>query len=51
MTVYLRGGNYNLNDTFKLSQEDSGEAGAPVVWEAYITGNGQYHRRCALKNE
>lgn len=35
MTVYLRGGNYNLNDIFKLSQEDSGEAGAPVVWEAY----------------
>lgn len=33
--IYLRGGNYNLNDTFKLSAEDSGESGAPVTWEAY----------------
>lgn len=35
ITVYLRGGNYNLNNTFKLTAEDSGEENAPVIWRAY----------------
>jgi len=35
ITVYLRGGNYNLNDTFELTSEDSGTENAPVIWRAY----------------
>ena len=35
VTVYLRGGEYNLKETFTLTPEDSGEEGRPVVWTSY----------------
>ncbi len=34
-TVTVRGGVYRLAEAFKLGPADSGEAGAPVVWQAY----------------
>ncbi len=33
--VYLRGGTYALEDTFTLTQQDSGKEGSPVIWQAY----------------
>ncbi len=35
-TVYLRGGAYTLDRAFVLGPEDSGSAGAPVVYQAYM---------------
>ncbi|MBQ9431907.1 MAG: right-handed parallel beta-helix repeat-containing protein [Kiritimatiellae bacterium] len=34
-TVYLRGGNYAVTNTFKLTAADSGSYGAPVVFRAW----------------
>ena len=48
VTVYLRGGNYVLSQTFALTTEDSGTAEAPVTYRAYpgeevvITGSAPY---------
>ncbi|GMQ58438.1 hypothetical protein AN1V17_28330 [Vallitalea sediminicola] len=33
--VYLRQGEYNLTNTFTLTPQDSGEAGSPIIYEAY----------------
>ena len=47
-TIYLRGGEYALSETFALTAVDSGTKAAPVVWRAYegeevvITGTGSY---------
>ncbi|MBK8478981.1 MAG: hypothetical protein IPL39_22655 [Opitutaceae bacterium] len=35
ITVWLRGGNYNLTATFTLESQDSGTASAPIVYAAY----------------
>ncbi|MFC1739833.1 hypothetical protein ACFL1G_12420, partial [Planctomycetota bacterium] len=35
VTVYLRGGTYPISKTLKLTAEDSGTEGAPIVWRAY----------------
>ena len=35
VTVYFRAGEYNLEETFTLTPEDSGTAEKPVVWSAY----------------
>lgn len=35
VTVYLRGGEYNLDETFTLTPEDSGEFGKPIVYTSY----------------
>ncbi len=34
VTVFVRDGVYSFTDTFTLAAEDSGSAGAPVVWKA-----------------
>ena len=34
-TVNVRGGTYELEDTFTLTAEDSGSASGPVVWRAF----------------
>ncbi|MCY2931409.1 MAG: right-handed parallel beta-helix repeat-containing protein [Planctomycetota bacterium] len=34
VSVYLRAGRYNLDKTFTLTPQDSGEAGSPVVYTA-----------------
>ena len=34
VTVWLRGGDYPLSDTFALTSEDSGDKGSPVVYRA-----------------
>lgn len=47
-TIYIRGGEYVLNDTFTLEEQDGGTAQAPVVYRAYpgetviLTGNKAY---------
>lgn len=33
--VYVRGGNYTLNESFVLTEEDSGTEAAPVVYRSY----------------
>ncbi len=35
VTVWIRGGTYPVEDTFTLTQEDSGKKGSPVVYRAY----------------
>ncbi len=35
ITVWIRGGTYPLTDTFELTQQDSGTAGSPIVYQAY----------------
>ncbi len=35
ITVYLRGGTYNVSETLELDSRDSGTAASPVVWSAY----------------
>lgn len=35
VTVWLRGGTYELRRTFALTEEDSGTAAAPIVYRAY----------------
>ena len=35
VTVYLRGGVYSRTSTFNLTEQDSGEADKPVVYQAY----------------
>ncbi|MRX48134.1 right-handed parallel beta-helix repeat-containing protein [Pedobacter puniceum] len=35
ITVFLRGGRYQLNSSFKLGQDDSGTPNAPIVYQAY----------------
>jgi hypothetical protein len=35
VTVWLRGGRYELRETFVLSPEDSGQEGRPVAYRAY----------------
>jgi hypothetical protein len=35
VTVWLRGGRYELRETFVLGPEDSGQEGRPVVYRAY----------------
>lgn len=35
VTVWLRGGDYPVSETFRLSREDSGAPGAPIVYSAY----------------
>jgi hypothetical protein len=33
--VYIRGGNYRLDRTFRLQREDGGEPGTPTIYAAY----------------
>ncbi|MCL5019316.1 MAG: right-handed parallel beta-helix repeat-containing protein [Patescibacteria group bacterium] len=33
--IYIRGGNYTINETFKLTSEDCGYLHAPMVWRAF----------------
>ena len=33
--VYLKSGIYSLKDTFRLTDEDSGAEGSPVVWKSF----------------
>ena len=35
VTVYLRGGVYDRNQTFTLGEQDSGRADAPIIYRAY----------------
>ncbi len=35
VTVYVRGGVYRLQESFKLDRRDSGTPGTPLVWRAY----------------
>lgn len=35
ITVYVRGGEYRILETFELDEQDSGEKGAPVIYKAY----------------
>ena len=35
VTVFVRGGRYSVTETLELTAEDSGAAGALVVWRAY----------------
>jgi len=35
LTIYIRGGVYSLNETFKLTQEDSGLDSSIITWLAY----------------
>jgi hypothetical protein len=35
VTVFLRGGNYQLTNSFELTKEDGGEVSKPVVYKAY----------------
>ena len=35
ITVNIRGGIYSISKTFRLTAEDSGAEGAPIVWRAY----------------
>jgi hypothetical protein len=35
VTVYLRGGTYSRSESFKLTEEDSGTADAPIVYRSY----------------
>jgi len=35
ITVYVRGGVYNLTEQLQLTEEDSGTAEAPVIWRNY----------------
>ncbi len=34
-TVYIRGGNYQLNSSFELTKDDGGEVGKPIYYKAY----------------
>lgn len=34
-TVYVRGGTYQLSESFQLNEQDSGEEGAPIVYRPY----------------
>ena len=35
VTVWIRGGSYRVEDTFELTQEDSGAKDSPVIYRAY----------------
>jgi hypothetical protein len=35
ITVYIRGGNYSISKTLKLTAEDSGAESSPIIWQAY----------------
>ncbi len=35
ITVYLHGGTYHLDQTLRLTPEDSGSKAKPVIWKAY----------------
>ena len=35
ITVFIRGGNYQLSSSFELTKEDGGEVGKPVIYKAY----------------
>jgi len=35
VTVFIRGGMYRLNETFRLGPEDAGTVEAPVAWRGY----------------
>ena len=36
ITVYIRGGNYVLNQTFQLTEQDSGTVSAPIRYKTYL---------------
>ena len=48
VTVYLRGGEYNLQNTFTLTPEDSGEPGKPVVYRSYANESAILESRQAI---
>ena len=35
IAVYIRGGNYSISETLKLTAEDSGAESSPIIWQAY----------------
>ncbi len=49
ITVYLREGEYYQEETFELTQEDSGKAGSPVVFTSYPGENASIHSGKAIE--
>lgn len=42
ITVYVRGGEYRILESFTLEEQDSGEKGSPVIYKAYPGENPKF---------
>ena len=51
VTIWIRGGTYKVNDTFKLTEEDSGSKDAPIIYRAYKNESVRFSGGQSLKQE